>query len=61
MDGVHSSSLKGIVQGESVGARPSERTDIFGALAGLIPVPILTQVILVLTNLLFSTGSIPET
>lgn len=44
MDGVHSSSLKNIVQGESVGARPSERTETVGELAGLIPVPILAQV-----------------
>lgn len=44
MDGVHSSSLKNIVQGESVGARPRERTETVGGLAGLIPAPILAQV-----------------
>lgn len=37
MDGVHSSSFKNIVQGESVGMRPgSNDKDDFGVLAGLV-------------------------
>lgn len=36
MDGVHSSSFKNIVQGESVGMRPRENNkDAFGKLVGL--------------------------
>lgn len=44
MGGVQSSSLRNTAQGESAGERPRERTDTFSELAGLIPVPVLTQV-----------------
>ena len=44
MDGVHSSSSKNIVQGESVGMRPRWKDkDTFGKLVGLISFPVLTQ------------------
>lgn len=36
MDGVHSSSFKNIVQGESVGVRPGNDKGDFGGLAGLV-------------------------
>lgn len=45
MDGVHSSSFKNIAQGERVGARPRrEDRAAAGALAGLLSLPVLTQV-----------------
>lgn len=45
MDGVHSSSSKNMVQGESVGMRPRGKDkDPFGELKfGLVSFPVLTQ------------------